>query len=138
MRVGRQVGTHFESLQCVTIDHNTASRVRARYTTKVKRVDRTNATAGHWVYANIEASRAVMLRALGACPPTESVEAFLLLLCLRFDFLRGELCAAPEEIEGYGYAYRTTHAHWSAAQAHAINIIVFSFIALSDVNVYCR
>lgn len=128
MHASRQ-GTHSESLQCVTITTIILLRWHARYTTKVERVDRTNATPGHWVYANIEASRTVMLRTLGVHRWKHYYYYYYSAsdIC---SFSSGRaLCGTRGDRRSDTYA---AHTPIRRRHRHTINIIVFSFIALSE------
>jgi len=88
---------------------------------------------GHWVYANIEASRTVMLRKLGV----HRWKHYYYYYCYYYSasdicsFSSGRaLCGTRGDLRSDTYAAHTPIRR--RRHRHTINIIVFSFIALSE------
>lgn len=141
MHVGKQ-GTHFKSLQCVTIDHNNNMMACGRAVHNQSGTSGPNeCDTGHWVYANIEASRTVVLRALGVHRPIRWKHYYY---CYYYyyhyhysasdlQFFFGASFVRHPRRSKVGYVL--THAHSSAAQAHNK---YYRFLIYSSVRVICE
>lgn len=139
MHVGRQ-GTHYESLQCVTIDHNSNNIMMtcARAIHDLSGTSRPNeCDTGHWVYANIEASRTVMLRALGVHRSNRWKHYYYYhyhYSASDLQFFFGASFVRHPRRSKVGYV-RCTHAHSSAAQAHNK---YYRFLVYNSVRIICE